>query len=255
MNSQKWRYLETGKQSASWNMAVDSLIVKEMQENKLPPTLRLYGWNPPAISLGYFQQIEKEIDVQSCHKKGVDIVRRITGGGTVLHEAELTYSLVIPQDHPQMPSEIIEIFEKICNGVIRGLGHCGIEASFEPINDIIAYGKKISGNAQIRKRGVILQHGTILLDVDVERMFSLLTVSEEKIRDKLIERVEERVTSTRHILGRAIEFEVMLDAVKKGFSEEFDIHLDRDDLTDAEENEIASLAEEKFSSRQWVFKR
>ncbi len=252
----EWRLIESGKNPASWNMAVDSAVVESVSKGKSLPTLRLYGWNPSAISIGYFQKLFDEVDVNKCEKNGVDVVRRITGGGAVFHEAEATYSLVIPQSDPLIPGDdIIGCFRRICGGIIRGLDTLGVSASFEPINDVVAGEKKVSGNAQIRRKGCVLQHGTILLNVDVKRMFSLLTVSDEKIRDKMISRVEDRVTSVSDVLGRTVGFDEMIDALRTGFSSEFEVDLHKGSLSDAEKQNLEVFREQKFANQSWIQKR
>jgi lipoate-protein ligase A len=173
---EQWRLLQTGFSTASANMAIDRAILVANSEGKVPPTVRFYGWMPPAISIGYFQSLTDEIDLDVCKKLGVNYVRRITGGGAVFHDKELTYSIVIPESHPEIPKNIMKSYGRICGAVMKGLQHLGIESEYVPINDIITGGRKISGNAQTRKLETVLQHGTILMDVDVDKMFSLLKV-------------------------------------------------------------------------------
>ena len=144
---EQWRLLHTENNSAYRNMAIDWAVLKANSEGKIPPTVRFYTWKPSAISIGYFQSLNEEIDIDICKKYGVDYVRRITGGGAVYHENELTYSIVIPESHPQIPKNIMESYGRICGAIIKGLKHLSIESSYVPINDIIVDGKKISGNA------------------------------------------------------------------------------------------------------------
>ncbi|PNX48602.1 MAG: lipoate--protein ligase, partial [Thermoplasmata archaeon M9B1D] len=183
---EKWRYLITEGNSAAKNMAIDKAVLVASSENKVSPTVRFYNWMPPAISIGYFQNLKEEVDLLKCEKSGVDYVRRITGGGAVFHEKELTYSIVIPESHPEISKNIMESYGRICGAIIRGLKQLGINSEYVPINDIIYNGKKISGNAQTRKLKTVLQHGTVILDVDVDKMFSVLRVPNEKIKDKMI---------------------------------------------------------------------
>lgn len=253
--SEQWRLLQTGFQSAFTNMAIDRALLVSCSEGKIPPTVRFYGWSPPAISLGYFQSITEEIDIQACQQHHVDCVRRITGGGAVFHESELTYSIVIPEAHPQIPSNIIESYQRICGAVMKGLHHLTIESSYAPINDILSRGKKISGNAQTRKQKTVLQHGTILMDVDVDKMFSLLKVPNEKIKDKLITDVKQRMTSIHHILNKKVNFDTVACAMKQGFEDEFHVQLLEGDLS-AEELLLAKKFEaECFSTKEWNYRR
>src|SRR5215469_16571670 len=185
------RLLKTGHNNGYWNMALDEVLMKSISKSATgTPTLRLYGWNPAAVSIGYFQSIDQEVDVELCKKAGIDIVRRITGGGAVLHDSELTYSFITRK----YPQNMLESYRMICDPIRICLVNLGFsKVRFAPLNDVIVDGKKVSGNAQTRKEGTLLQHGTILLDVDPEKMFTFLKVQKEKIRDKVIDNVRARV--------------------------------------------------------------
>ena len=252
---EQWRLLHTENNSAYRNMAIDWAVLKANSEGKIPPTVRFYTWKPSAISIGYFQSLNEEIDIDICKKYGVDYVRRITGGGAVYHENELTYSIVIPESHPQIPKNIMESYGRICGAIIKGLKHLSIESSYVPINDIIVDGKKISGNAQTRKSKTVLQHGTVLTDVDVDKMFSLLRVPDEKIKDKLIADVKQRVTSIKHILGEEVTFAKVAQAMKVGFEEEFNIELEEGSLTKQELEDTLRFEKEYFSTKEWNHKK
>lgn len=252
---EQWRMLQTGVNTAFSNMAIDQAILVANSEGKVPPTVRFYGWMPAAISIGYFQSLADEIDIQACERFGVDYVRRITGGGAVFHEKELTYSIVVPESHKEIPKNIMKSYGRICGAVIKGLDHLGIESSYAPINDIIAGGRKISGNAQTRKQETVLQHGTVLMDVDVDKMFSLLKVPNEKIKDKLIADVKQRVTSMKHLLGKEIAFKDVAEAMKLGFEEEFQVELLEDNLSTMERALAKKFEKEYFSSVQWNRRR
>jgi lipoate-protein ligase A len=253
--TEKWRLLKTGYKNAYENMAIDYAILVANSKNLVPPTVRFYGWNPAAISIGYFQSLLDEIDLDKCNELNVDYVRRITGGGAVFHEDELTYSIVIPESQPFITKNILESYGRICGAIIKGLNNLGIDSEYMPINDIISNGKKISGNAQTRKIKTLLQHGTILMDVDVEKMFSVLNVPNEKIKDKLISNVKDRVTSIKHILGKDISFKKIENSMKIGFEEEFDIYLEEGTLIDEELVLTKKFESEYFSTDNWNYKR
>jgi len=252
---EQWRLLLTGYNTASVNMAIDRAVLVANSEGKVPPTVRFYGWSPPAISIGYFQSLEEEVDLDSCKRFGVDYVRRITGGGAVFHDAELTYSIVISESHPSIPKNIMESYGRICGALIKGLKNLGIESEYIPINDIVSGGRKISGNAQTRKSRTVLQHGTILMDVDVDKMFSLLKVPDEKIKDKLIADVKQRVISVKHLLGEDIDFEKTAVAMKTGFEEEFDVELVEGSLAEDEVELSKKFEKECFGARDWNHRR
>lgn len=253
--SEQWRLLKTEGNTAFKNMAIDRAVLVSSSEGKVPPTVRFFTWNPPSISIGYFQSLKEEVDLDVCDRLGVNYVRRITGGGAVFHDEELTYSIVIPESHSEIPKNIIESYGRICGALIKGLKHLDIESKYIPINDIIVNKRKISGNAQTRKMKTVLQHGTILTDVDVEKMFSLLKVSNEKIKDKLISDVKQRVTSIKHVLGRNIDFKEIADAMKTGFEEEFNVKLIEGSLTFEEKELTRKFEKEFFATKEWNHRR
>ena len=251
------RFIDLEVHSAFENMAIDEAIMLSMKEGKVGPTLRFYRWLPTAVSIGTFQGMNDEVDVDFCKSKNIDVIRRITGGGAVYHDynGEITYSIILPKGHRLVPDDIIESYKILCNGVIKGVGHLGIEASFKPINDVIAEGKKISGNAQTRRHTCVLQHGTVLLDLDVSMMFQALKVPLEKISDKMIADVKERVTSIRDILNQDVTMDELCDALRNGFSDALHVKLVPSALTIEEIKLAGKLANEKYSTTQWNFKR
>ena len=160
-------------------MAIDEAVLDQISTGESSPTLRFYGWQPATISIGYFQSLEEEVNTGACRNHGVDVVRRITGGGAVLHEHEITYSIHIPEKW-SCSRRILESYKNLRRGN-KGLSHLGISAQFVPLNDlIVVLEPKNICNAQTRKKGIILQHGTILLKVDVDKMFTLFKVPVKK---------------------------------------------------------------------------
>lgn len=246
----KMRLLTIGKHSGALNMAIDEVLLDKVSTNESLPILKFYGWRPATITIGYFQSLEQEVDTERCAQEGVDIVRRITGGGAVLHEDEITYSLIIKEEGI-IEKDILKSYEQICKGILNALSKLNLDGKFIPINDLIVNGKKFSGNAQSRKKGCVLQHGTILLEVDIKKMFSLLKVPSEKMRDKLITAVEERVTSLSKELNRTVTYEEMQDLLIKGFKEALEIELVPSELTEEEMMEAQKLATEKYGAPQW----
>ena len=254
VESKEFRLLETGSNSAAKNMAIDEAVMRLAHRTR-KPAVRFYGWSPPAISIGYFQGLEQEVDLQKCGELVGDFVRRITGGGAVFHDHELTYSFACTQESKIVPEKIIDSYKKICNPIILGLKEFGLDATFVPLNDIVVNGKKISGNAQTRREGAVLQHGTILMEVDVEKMFSLLKVPNEKLKGKLIEDVKQRVTSLEQQCGKKVSFEKLSGSLKKGFEKEFGARLVKGKLTEEETGLADKIMQERFSAKEWNFKR
>ena len=254
---EKWRFLDTGIHDCRYNMALDEAISISRSQNKVPNTLRFYRWNPSVVSIGYFQSMKNEVDIHACDKRKIDYIRRITGGGAVYHDTngELTYSIIVDGQHRLISKDFQDTYKKLCEGLVKGLSYLNIPASFRPINDIIVKEKKISGNAQTRRRGIVLQHGTILRKVDPKLMFTVLKVPDEKIRDKLIAVVNERVTSIERYLAKEINFTKVKTALAQGFTEAFHITLENGTPTKFEEELTQKLIKEKYSQKEWNFKK
>ncbi len=252
----EWRLLPDRHRKASENMAIDESVLRHRFETGVN-TLRFFGWDPSAISIGYFQGLEQEVDTEACNERGIDVVRRITGGGAVYHDfaGEVTYSIVMPQDDPLVKGlDILGSYEVLCAGLVDGLARLGITAEFKPVNDIIANGRKISGNAQTRRAGCILQHGTVLVDVDPDLMFTLLRVPDEKIRDKMIAAVKDRVTSIRHEVGD-VERRAVVNALTEGFGSSLDAEFVELDLTQEELAAVPEIEAERFGDPEWTGRR
>lgn len=251
----RFRLLTTGHRPAYYNMGLDEAIMESVAAGTSPPVLRFYGWQPKAVSVGYFQGLREEVDLEACGRYGVDVVRRITGGGAVFHQQELTYSIILGRGHPLAGEGIQDSYRILCAAIVRGLAVLGLNSCFEPINDIICGGRKISGNAQTRRMGVVLQHGTIILDLDLDLMFSLLKVPREKLKGRIIREVKERVTSLKE-QGVGSDFGEVQAAMIRGFREALSLDFDAETgLTAGENARAEELAATKFSSGEWLYKR
>lgn len=244
-------------QDAYSNMAEDAALI----ELSSGPTLRLYTWRPIAVSIGYFQSISDEVDEEFCRAHGIDVVRRMTGGGAVFHDEEITYSFVCPMDAWERIAErsgkngknVRETFELVCNCLVIALKDLGLDAGFRGINDVEVGGKKISGSAQTMKRGSLLQHGTLIYDINEGLMFRALRIGKEKISDKGIKSAEARVTSIKRELGDVGKDRVT-EALAKGFSSGLGVDVVRGELSEEERSKKEELRS-KFVSREWNYQR
>lgn len=247
----RWRVIDLETRDAFMNMALDEAASEAVGAGDSPPTIRFYKWLPSAVSIGYFQSIEDEVNLSRCAELGINIVRRRTGGGAVYHDGrgEVTYSVIAPLD--LFPKDLMLSYREICGWIITALGRLGIEAEFKPVNDILVKGRKISGSAQTRRAGVLLQHGTVLYGLDVKTMFEVLKVTQEKISDKMIKAAEERVTSI--LRNKSVEEKEVVEALKFGFVQEKEWEQgrwSRKELKRAEE-----LAETRYKTKEWNFWR
>lgn len=267
--SNKWRVIIDEALPGSQNMAIDYAIVNAVAAGVQPPTLRFYQWNHPSITIGYFQSPEQEVYLDEAKKRDIPVIRRITGGGTVFHHQELTYSFVIPISHPMIKGEILDSFKTVCSPLIKTLKELGIPAEYQPINDITADGKKISGNAQIRKSGVLLQHGTILLDIDKESIGDLLTGKGSDKQHIIDEKTGEKTTKpVNHVtrVGSLIDFlgdDVLTQDFRshfeskavKNYSTQFDIQFSSSSISRAELQDAKIIEKDRFNNPEWNLNR
>ncbi len=247
----KWRVIPLAANNAYTNMGIDEAVSEAVARGDSQPTIRFYKWLPSAVSIGRFQSLLDEVDLDNCRARGVDYVRRLTGGGAVYHDnkGEITYSVIAKEE--LVSRDITKSYQLICGWIVKGLAELGIQAEFKPVNDIVVAGKKISGSAQTRRSGVVLQHGTVLYDLDLRTMFTVLKVGADKISDKLIKSAEERVT---RVLNHAnVSDEELYEALLKGFTAGKEWK--QGALTEVELSRAAELAETRYASMEWNHSR
>ena len=256
----KWRLLNLDVNDAFTNMAIDEAITAAIVDDAAPNTLRLYRWYPSAVSIGRFQNVLNEINAEKCRENGVDIVRRITGGGTVYHDSqdEITYS-VIAKEKDLGTQDVVYAYNKICNGLIQAAKMLDIRASFSPGDqrncpNIAVGGKKISGSAQYHKSGVLLQHGTFLLDANLQKMFTYLRVPWARTVEEIVCVANDRITSVKRELKHGIPIEKVADVLVEGFAQALEVELEEGKLTDHEWKLASKLRDEKYSKDTWNFK-
>jgi lipoate-protein ligase A len=191
---QRWRFLGFQVAEPQMALAIDDAIAEAVSLGESGPTIRFYGWSRPAVSIGRYQEVERVADKEECARLGVELLRRRTGGGAVLHSptGEVTYSVICPEQ--MLPRDIILSYQEICGWVISALRNLGVEASFRPINDVVVGGKKISGSAQSRRSGVLLQHGTALHSIDEEMMEAVLRPDIGKLQARGFSHLGEYIT-------------------------------------------------------------
>src|SRR4030042_4471409 len=222
-----WRLLRLETHNAFMNMAIDEAMLASRITGAIPNTIRFYRWNPSAVSIGKFQNIHNEIQLDNCKKLGVDVARRMTGGGTVYHDAgdEITYCVVAGKQDLNS-GDITAVYSKVYSGLVEALRVLGVTADFNEGNqktcpNLTVKGKKISGSAQAHKGGVVLQHGTLLLDVDLERMFTLLRVPWAETCMQVANIAKGRITPLKEELGKKPSVEDVENALIKGFRTPF----------------------------------
>lgn len=255
---EKFRLIIDKAEHGAVNMGKDYAILKNCRSFAIP-TLRLYQWKPSAVTIGYFQMIDEETDVSACNRDNIPLIRRITGGGAVFHQYEITYSAVFPLPHPKISGTILESYRILCQPIVESLKELGLDAEFSPINDITVCGRKISGNAQTRREGGLLQHGTILMKIDAETMFKYLKVPQKKTESKGNVKPAARVTSLEVELGEIHDYEETVkkinSLISKNFSRVFMMQPVEMDLDEKEASMSSDFKNRIFSNYEWNFKR
>ena len=254
-----WRFLPIETRNGFLNMALDEAILKAVIEKKSPNTLRFYKWDPSTINIGRNQSLSDEVDVKVAKEKGFNIVRRITGGGAVFHDKdrEITYSITCPLNFLNNLNavKVLEQFEIITQGIIHGLNFYGLEPEKGVIHcpALFLDGKKISGNAQIRKKGHILQHGTILLDIDPELMYSVLKTPQGVSKSRMVRSVYAKCVGLKDFM-ETLDEERLISSLKKGFENTLKIQLEEGSFSDYELNLAEKIIEERYSDDKWLRK-
>ncbi|MGP3609466.1 MULTISPECIES: lipoate--protein ligase family protein [Anoxybacillaceae] len=278
MGKERWRFIDSGDCSPAFNMALDEALLEWHSEGKIPPTVRFYGWNPPTLSVGYFQKVEKEIDMDAVRKNGLGFIRRPTGGRGVLHDKELTYSVIVSEAHPAMPETVTEAYRVISQGILEGFRLLGLDAYFavpkteeekaslkNPRSavcfdapswyELVVEGRKVAGSAQTRQKGVILQHGSILLDLDEDLLFSLFKYPNERVKARLQKNFKNKAVAINELTDRKVTISEAKEAFYQGFENGLDIILEPYTLSEAEIEYVNELARKKYESDEWNFKR
>lgn len=253
----KWRLIDLEVFDGYKNMAIDEAILLTRIEEKVPNTFRLYRWNPSCASIGKNQSMRHEVDIEACNKFGVDYVRRITGGGAVYHDniGEITYSIVAKKEN-FLPMDVDETFRILCRGIIVALGDFGLEAEHgvHHCPSIFVQGRKISGNAQTIKKGVVLQHGTILLQYNPNLMYTILRVKYAGKKPRVVSSVYQKVTTLEQEVQRAYDIEAVKNALIQGYQKALNTTFIKDNLTEHEINLSEQLVVEKYKTDEWNFR-
>jgi len=272
-----WRLLDTGPADGFTNMAIDEALLESFAAEGTSPTLRFYSWSPPTLSLGYGQAIRSDIDFAQCQALGIDIVRRPTGGRAVLHDHEVTYSLVIGADDPRVTQGVLAAYLTISQALIRGLSYLGVTAELSPIRratplpsdaaspvcfatpssyEVVVAGRKVIGSAQRRAHGVIMQHGSIPISWDVDKMRAIFAPS-PRGRDSLQAAWDYHLhmTSLQEAGGRAYEYAEVVTALARGMAETWEMELVPSRLTAGERQRSADLWATKYHSDSWTWHR
>ncbi|MGN6326990.1 lipoate--protein ligase family protein [Pseudolysinimonas sp.] len=246
----EWQFLHPGPLSPQMHLALDQVLAEEVGEGRRKPTLRIWEWASPAVVIGSFQSVRNEVDPDNAEKYGFEVVRRISGGGAMFIEpgSAVTYSLYAPVDLVQGMS-FADSYAFFDEWVIQALKSLGIEATYQPLNDIASPAGKIGGAAQKRLgNGGVLHHVTMSYDMDGDKMVQVLRIGREKMSDKGTTSANKRVDPLRSQTG--MPREAVIDRMVETFRA---LHgLQDDELRPEEIAAAEELVRTKFATPEWV---
>ncbi len=282
-----WRLVYGFDLDGASNMAVDESLLKSVIAGG-QPVVRFYTWSPATLSLGVNQPVG-EIDRSACDNRGFGLVRRITGGRAVLHQHELTYAVIARENDPRVSGGVLELYRKISAGLVEGLRTLGANVALSPYNremhvalgserrrrdlglvgevesahgavcfdatsayELTASGKKLVGSAQARRGGAILQHGSILLNIDWEAWASVFSYASEAGRERALRKLPMRMISLKQELGRDISPGEVAEALRVAFERKLEISLEPAMLDDEESMIVRQLAKAKYGAEEWT---
>jgi len=251
-NDYDWQLLHPGPLSPNMHLALDQVLAEEVGDGRRKPTLRIWEWNEPAVVIGSFQSVKNEVDPENARKYGFDVVRRISGGGAMFMDAGavVTHSLYAPIELVQGMS-FADSYAFFDDWVLVALRSLGIEASYQPLNDITSPSGKIGGAAQKRLgNGGVLHHVTMSYDMDSDKMVQVLRIGREKMSDKGTKSANKRVDPLRSQTG--LSRAEIIDAMIGTFRSLHGLH--DDEITPAEFAAAEQLVVDKFGTEEWLYR-
>ncbi|KAB8139437.1 lipoate--protein ligase family protein [Gracilibacillus oryzae] len=268
-----WYFIDSGKCHPAYNMAVDECLLNWHSKGEIPPVIRFYEWEPAGLSVGYFQKTTNKIDLDALKKQNIPLVRRLTGGRAVLHDKELTYSVVVSEDHPDMPHSVKDAYRVISQGLLEGFHLLGVDASFaipegklettqsavcfeEPSwYELVIDGKKAAGSAQTRQKGVILQHGSIPITIDDDKLYDFFLYSNEKVKERAKKAFKDKAVAIQDVLSKKVTMEDTKKAFHQGFAKGLNIDFVAYDFSESQLKEIDELMKTKYMDDSWNLSR
>ena len=267
--TKSWRLYLSPPAAGAWNMAVDEAMLEHIVRGDSPPTLRLYSWDPPCLSLGRSQPFS-DADTKVLKENGWNLVRRATGGRAILHTDELTYSVIAPNDNQHVRGSILESYQHLAQALLFALKSLGVNvemkkermdqnAKSNPVcfetpsaYEITVHGKKLIGSAQARKNNGVLQHGSLPLRGDLGRVTEALFFPDMASRQIATQKLIARASTVESALGRAISWDAASKSFIHAFETVLDIQLEEGKLSASEILRTDELIQKKYAHPDWI---
>lgn len=245
-----WQLIRGEPEEPHMQMALDEVLLNRVAAGERQPTLRIWEWASASVVLGRFQSVRNEVDREAAERYGVTVVRRITGGGAMFNEPHntITYSLYAPEALVKGMS-FVESYAFLDDWVLQGLRSVGVDAVYQPINDIASSAGKIGGAAQTRRKGAVLHHAMLSYDIDADKMLQVLRIGREKLSDKGTESARKRVSPVRD--QSQMERSEVIDRLTVTFDSLYG--LSASEVTASERKEAEELVRNKFATPEWLY--
>lgn len=270
----KWRLIIDHRGGPAINMAVDEAISLSTKKDNAPPTLRIYFWSRPAVTIGYFQKIREEVDLRYCLERGIDVVRRLTGGRAIVHDLEeLTYSFSAPFEDPFKNRNLHDTYLAISEAFVTGFRDLAIDVemcsarstSSRPGRSPVCFqslglaeasvnGRKVIGSAQKRWTKGFLQQGSIPLDLNFDLLYRALSFPSDALRKRAREAANKKMAGLRSFAPE-LSMEELTDAIRRGFERRFNVILETEKISSEEQNTVSELLERRYGNESWNNKR
>lgn len=267
----EWRLILSDPKSGKENMAVDSAILAAVESGLSPPTLRLYSWDPPCLSLGYSQPYS-DIDQTLLEVSGWDVVRRPTGGRAILHTDELTYAVIGPRSDPRLEGGLTQSYQRLSEALYESLVRMDLPveihqgknplANSQPVCfenpsdfEITVAGRKIIGSAQARKKTALLQHGSLPLGGDLTRITRVLIYNTEDKRKEAAHVLSQKACTAADVLEKEITWDQAARAFISGFSQTLNLNFIEGQLSSIENELVKELLKNQFKNNKWTRKK
>ena len=265
-----WRLIISSPSPGDNNMALDQAILEAVSSGESPPTLRLYAWQPPCLSIGYAQPVA-DVDRQRLNELGWDLVRRPTGGRALLHTDELTYAVIAASTNKHVAGGVLQSYQHLSLGLAAALTMLGLHVEVQPnipvpeeqrtnpicfqapsAYEITVGGRKLIGSAQMRRRGGVLQHGSLPLNGDITRICQVLRFEDEALSQQSAQYIRERAVTVEELLGRPVPWQQAAEALIEGFTSSLGLSLDLEPPTESEYQLAEMLVSSRYNHSDWT---